>query len=172
MSVYSANRGPNATQNPPAKIDRAVRCQRCFVGEPAFGGQPVGTLIIQEAVTLITDCGPSVVIGKVMRCPNAAAKKMRYDPALKRHARVCDSHPVFIPAQAFTELGIERANVYRLLEECSGVPAFRLHELHSGEMDRMELPKSIAEQVRPTFGDKSGDPAPAAPSLFGAEASV
>lgn len=165
-SAYAANRGPNAVQQPPAKPDRMMRCQKCFVSDGAFGAAPVGTLMIQEAVSLIVDGEANVVIGKTIRCPNSVTKKRRFDGALKMHVRVCDCRAMFIPAPAFAELGIERSKVYALLDACMGVPNFHLHELYAGEMDPVELPKSIAEGERPVFGKPDQVKAEPEPALF------
>jgi|GEM_PF-6613944 len=145
-SAYS-NNNSNAAAKP---IDtRYLRCDTCIAAPAPYGEQELGTVMIGEVIYLRTEEGPYTPIGRVIRCGNPA----------------CVKTPVVKLWRIASTLDIEPANVYKLIKACRGVPAFKLHELYSGELDAEPIPPSLAEFFRPRFGTPADEQA-ARPTLF------
>lgn len=157
MSWNSSKKKRGSSQAAPVIDTRFLRCDICNVPGEGYGEYRVGTLMIRETVRLYQEKGPNLDIGTVIRCPNEAAHKTYFNTTEQKRMRVCEKPPVFKPGPAFKTLGIEHANVYRLLRACCGVPTFSLDELKAGKMRQQNVPESLVEISRPTFG-KDYDP--------------
>ncbi len=180
MSWNNPKKKRGNTQAAPVVDPRFPRCDRCSAGDPGYGEQRVGTLLITETVRLAPDevrmpsgkmeRPPAVDIGTVIRCPNEAAHKTYHNTTEQKRMRVCERPPVFKPGPAFAMLGIEHANVYRLLRACTGQPTFYLDELKSGKMRQQQISESMAEKMRPLFNEAPEAPeAPAPVSTYAPE---
>jgi len=130
---------------------RFLRCNTCSVPGEGYGEYRVGTLMIRETVRLDQGTAPSLDIGAVIRCPNEACGKTYYNQTEQKRMRVCQKPPVFRPAKNFALLGVEEANVHRLLRACHGQPTFYMDELKDGKLRHQSTPESLVEAIQPRF---------------------